>query len=117
MGGYSNARGTNKTMNIDALLKKILGGLSIRKRETCTPPLASPARDWELILLCAVVLISASALWASFMYVSVKRGPEVVGTEGFASARASQLNESGLARMLTLRSARAKLHEEYLNGL
>lgn len=104
-------------MNTDALLKKIIGALSLKKRATCTPPLASPARDWELLLLCAVVLFCISALWASFMYVSVKRGPEVVENTEFASARASQLNESGLARMLTLRSARAKLHEEYLRGL
>lgn len=104
-------------MNTDALLKKIVGTFSSRKKAACTPPLASPARDWVFLLLCAVVLISVSALWASFMYVSVKRGPEVVENTEFASARASQLNESGLARMLTLRAARAKLHEEYLRGL
>lgn len=104
-------------MNTDALIKKILGTLFPKKKAACTPPLAAPTRDWQLLLLCAVVLFCGSALWASFMYVSVKRGPEIVENTEFASARASKLNESGLARMLTLRSARAKLHEEYLRGL
>ena len=117
MGSNRNAGGPNKTMNTDALLKKIIGALSSKKRITCAPPLASPARDWELLLLCVTMLLFVSALWAGLMYVSVKRGPETVETVEFASARASKLNESGLARMLTLRSARAKLHEEYLRGL
>lgn len=108
---------SNKTMNTDIFIKKIIGISSSKKKITCAPPLASPARDWGVLLFCVGLLLCIAVFFAGSTYMSVKRGPEKIEKTGFASARASQLNESGLARILTLRDARAKLHEEYLRGL
>lgn len=104
-------------MNINEFLKKITARLSPKKKVTCAPPLASPARDWEILLLCACIAIIAAALFASATYFSVKRGPEIVNGVEELSLKNSVLNESALAHILSLYDARMRAHAEILKGM
>lgn len=102
-------------MNIETDIKKILLRFT-KKREvaTCTPPLAAPSRDWQLLLFAAAVLFLGSALWAGYTYFFVVQGGGEDVSLQPAVGKTRLLDEAGLSRILQLRDERARKRAEYL---
>lgn len=80
-----------------------------KRAQACTPPLAQPARDWQLLLVAASLLFIAAAAFAGFAYT--QGTPEQSGGAPAVHV-APSVDEAVFSQVLEKIQERAQRHSQ-----
>ena len=93
------------------ILAKIKALVPLKKSAVLhTRPIATPVRDWKIILLCGTLGILVCGSFALFVYVYDSAAPEDTGNQ---TVSRSKVKEAEIKNMLQAFEARAQAHAEY----